>query len=162
MNVKKIITTKKIKEKVEEPEEELETSPESAEGEEPTLADMLPYLFMEPAEEEAKPKIRTLSLHGEINEESASELIYSLMMLKRMGKKTELKDPEDPESEEITTYEPIELLISTHGGSASEMFGIYDTMRMVKKDCDVETFGIGKVMSAGVLLLSAGTKGKRL
>ena len=79
---------------------------------------MLPYLFMEPAEEEAKPKIRTLSLHGEVNEESASELIYSLMMLKRMGKKTELKDPEDPESEEITTYEPIELLISTHGGSA--------------------------------------------
>tara|TARA_R110002072_G_scaffold24030_11_gene82298 strand:+ start:1017 stop:1742 length:726 start_codon:yes stop_codon:yes gene_type:complete len=161
MNVKKIITTKKIKEKAEEPEEELEVTPESAEGEEPTLADMLPYLFMEPAEEEAKPKIRTLSLHGEVNEESASELIYSLMMLKRMGKKTELKDPEDPESEEITTYEPIELLISTHGGSASEMFGIYDTMRMVKKDCDVETFGIGKVMSAGVLLLSAGTKGKR-
>ena len=36
MNVKKIITTKKIKEKVEEPEEELETTPESAEGEEPT------------------------------------------------------------------------------------------------------------------------------
>jgi len=34
-------------------------------------------------------------------------------------------------------------------------------MRVVKNKCDIETFGIGKVMSAGVLLLAAGTKGKR-
>ena len=41
------------------------------------------------------------------------------------------------------------------------MFGIYDLMRMIKKDCPISTFAIGKVMSAGVLLLAAGTKGKR-
>jgi ATP-dependent Clp protease protease subunit len=34
-------------------------------------------------------------------------------------------------------------------------------MRMVRKDCEIHTVGIGKVMSAGVLLLAAGTKGKR-
>ena len=53
------------------------------------------------------------------------------------------------------------MMISTHGGSAHDMFAIYDTMRIVEQDCDLETIGIGKVMSAGVLLLAAGTKGLR-
>jgi ATP-dependent Clp protease protease subunit len=34
-------------------------------------------------------------------------------------------------------------------------------MRVVRKDCDIATFGLGKVMSGGVLILAAGTKGKR-
>ena len=41
------------------------------------------------------------------------------------------------------------------------MFAIYDILRLVRKECPVHTFGIGKVMSAGVLLLAAGTKGQR-
>ena len=41
------------------------------------------------------------------------------------------------------------------------MFAIYDTMRMIRQECEIHTFGLGKVMSAGVLLLAAGTKGKR-
>ena len=67
------------------------------------------------------------------------------------------------ESEEEVTEEkePIEFIISTYGGSAAEMFAIYDTMRMVKDECEIHTLGLGKVMSAGVLLLAAGTKGKR-
>ena len=41
------------------------------------------------------------------------------------------------------------------------MFSLYDTMRFVKETCDIETLGVGKVMSAGVLIFAAGTKGKR-
>jgi ATP-dependent Clp protease protease subunit len=41
------------------------------------------------------------------------------------------------------------------------MFGIYDTMRMIKENREIHTYGLGKVMSAGVILLAAGTKGKR-
>ena len=41
------------------------------------------------------------------------------------------------------------------------MFAVYDVMRMVRKDCDIETIGMGQVMSAGTLLLASGTKGKR-
>ena len=41
------------------------------------------------------------------------------------------------------------------------MFAIFDVMRDIRKECEIHTFGIGKVMSAGVLLLAAGTKGKR-
>ena len=41
------------------------------------------------------------------------------------------------------------------------MFTIYDLMRLVQKRRDIATFGYGKVASAAVLLLAAGTKGKR-
>ena len=41
------------------------------------------------------------------------------------------------------------------------MFAIYDMMRSTRNNYEVATLGLGKVMSAGVLLLSAGTKGKR-
>jgi ATP-dependent protease ClpP protease subunit len=34
-------------------------------------------------------------------------------------------------------------------------------MGSIKEDCDIETIGIGKVMSAGVLILASGTKGSR-
>ena len=34
-------------------------------------------------------------------------------------------------------------------------------MRVVRDQCEIHTVGIGKVMSAGVLILAAGTKGKR-
>jgi ATP-dependent Clp protease protease subunit len=55
----------------------------------------------------------------------------------------------------------MEFIISTYGGSADDMFALYDVMRMIQKDCEIHTFGLGKVMSAGVLLLAAGSKGKR-
>ncbi len=41
------------------------------------------------------------------------------------------------------------------------MFAIYDCMRLVREGCPIHTLGMGKVMSAGVLVLAAGTKGKR-
>jgi ATP-dependent Clp protease protease subunit len=53
------------------------------------------------------------------------------------------------------------MYISTYGGSADEMFGIYDIMSKVKAQCEIHTIGVGKVMSAGTLILAAGTKGKR-
>ena len=34
-------------------------------------------------------------------------------------------------------------------------------MRLVRRDCDIETFGVGKIMSAGILLLAGGSPGKR-
>ena len=41
------------------------------------------------------------------------------------------------------------------------MFSVYDIMRDIRDRCEIHTQGLGKVMSAAVLLLSAGTKGKR-
>ena len=86
---------------------------------------------------------------GDVTEERAADLISALArVISRKNKDQERGDD-------------IKLYISTYGGSADEMFGIYDVMNFCKKFCDIETIGIGKVMSAGTLLLAAGTKGKR-
>ena len=59
------------------------------------------------------------------------------------------------------TYEPFRFMVATNGGSAPDMFAIYDSMREIREECEIHTIGQGKVMSAGVLLLAAGTKGER-
>ena len=108
-----------------------------------------------------KEPLRKLGIIGDIAEEQTSEIIYGMLSLHDSREKESLKDPNDPESETEKVSQPFEMIISTNGGDAREMFAIYDMMRHIRKDCDIETLGIGKVMSAGVPLLAAGTKGKR-
>jgi ATP-dependent Clp protease, protease subunit len=96
----------------------------------------------------SKKEIRTMALFGDVDEEKSLDLIVGLLSL------TEFTDKEPP-------YDPIKFYISTYGGSADEMFSIYDMMSILKGKCEIETIGLGKVMSAGTLLLASGTKGKR-
>ena len=102
--------------------------------------------------------IQSIGLYGDISEEKGSEIVYALLSL---WNQTRNAKSDDTKKSKKDRPEPIELYVSTHGGSASDMFAIYDVMRQVKKDIDISTVGIGKVMSAGVLLLASGTKGKR-
>ena len=107
-----------------------------------------------------KPESRMIGLFGEVEEIKISQVIG--MMIELSEEETEEpENSEDPESPTKTVVKPIEFIINTPGGSADDMFALYDIMRLTKEKCDIETFGIGKVMSAGVLLLAAGTKGKR-
>jgi ATP-dependent Clp protease protease subunit len=54
--------------------------------------------------------------------------------------------------------EPIYIVINTFGGSVYDMFALYDAIKYIQSlGTPVNTIGIGKVMSAGVLLLAAGT-----
>lgn len=100
--------------------------------------------------------IRSFAIYGEINEEQGREATQALKLLhdKICAERSIQEDPEQ-------VCEPIEFLVSTEGGNVQDMFSIYDCMRSVRKDCDIETFGVGKVMSAGILLLAGGTPGKR-
>ena len=41
------------------------------------------------------------------------------------------------------------------------MFSLYDVMRQIRQTMPIHTIGLGKVMSAGTLLLASGTKGER-
>ena len=109
----------------------------------------------------SKDPLRKIGVIGDIAEEHTSEIIYGMLALHDSRGKETLKDPDDPESEVEKISQPFEMIISTNGGDAREMFAIYDMMRLIRKDCDIETLGVGKVMSAGVPLLAAGTKGKR-
>jgi ATP-dependent Clp protease, protease subunit len=54
----------------------------------------------------------------------------------------------------------ISLYINSPGGVVYSGLAIYDTMRFIKPD--VQTICFGVAMSMGSLLLSAGTKGKRM
>jgi|TARA_Y100000287_G_C14233655_1_gene363425 ATP-dependent Clp endopeptidase proteolytic subunit ClpP len=107
--------------------------------------------------------LRILGLYGEVEEGKALHAISFLIDYSENSKvlvpKEGQEDKEDPELVELSL--PVEFMISTPGGSADDMFAIYDIMRVAREKCDIITYGIGKVMSAGVLLLAAGTKGKR-
>jgi ATP-dependent Clp protease protease subunit len=108
-----------------------------------------------------EPKLRTVGIMGEINEEGSAEVVFGLLSLQNSAVHYEPVDVEDEESDVKEVIMPIEMVISTPGGNADDMFAIYDTMRMIRKDVPIRTRGIGKVMSAGVVLLAAGTKGER-
>ena len=153
----------KKKEEVEEEVEEVveeQAEEEVSQEELDDLSNQIEALFMT-APEEKKEELRIIGLIGEVSEERTTEVISSMLQLKQSGSKEVLEDPEKEDSPLVKVYDPFELWISTYGGSAMDMFAIYDVMRLMREECDITTFGLGKVMSAGVLLLAAGTKGKR-
>ena len=108
-----------------------------------------------------EPKLRTVGIMGEINEEGSAEVVFGLLSLQNSAVHYEPVDIEDEESDIKEVIMPIEMVISTPGGNADDMFAIYDTMRSIREEVPIRTRGIGKVMSAGVVLLAAGTKGER-
>ena len=106
-------------------------------------------------------KLRTVGIMGEINDETGAEVVFGLLSLQNSAVHYEPVDIEDEESEMKEVIMPIDMVISTPGGNADDMFAIYDTMRSIRDEVPIKTRGIGKVMSAGVVLLAAGTKGER-
>lgn len=85
---------------------------------------------------------RIVYMAGDVNESSISQVIVHMLALASISNK------------------PIQFVISTYGGSVDEMFSLYDVMKFLP--CPVHTIGLGKIMSAGVLLLSSGKKGNRM
>lgn len=146
------------KKKVEEPEHEDCDGEEGRETESEKPVSKALVSFAMPATQESD--IRSMGLYGEIEEKKVSELIAGLITL-AAEETEEPVDPDKPDGEKKTVVEPIELYISTPGGNADDMLSLYDMMRVTKEICEIHTIGIGKVMSAGVLILASGTKGQR-
>lgn len=125
---------------------------------------------------------RCVGLYGPLTDKKGAEIVFSMFGLRHTGEgiKYNLTDEQeellkkaqdagedsfsfkDGEVDEETVFESFKFIISTPGGILSEMLSIYDVMNDIKKDMEIHTIGLGKVMSAGVPLLAAGTKGKRL
>ena len=101
---------------------------------------------------QVEQELRTVGLFGDVEEEKMAEIIGGFLLLRESGLTIDSEAPNNS---------PIEFIISTSGGSAHDMFAIYDAMRIVRQKCPVHTVALGKVMSAGVLLLAGGTKGHR-
>ena len=87
-------------------------------------------------------KERIVFLGGQIHDQMANTIIAQLLHL-----------------ENENTEQDIKLYINSPGGSVSAALAMLDTMNHVKPD--VQTVCIGIAASAGAVLLSAGTKGKR-
>jgi ATP-dependent Clp protease protease subunit len=117
------------------------------------------------AERASKPVVlsafNTIGLVGEITEETSNEVIFAMTTLKETIKSVTAEEKGSGDEAGEQQECEMELFLSTSGGNADDMFAIYDVMRLVREDCDIKVTAIGKVMSAGVLLLAAGTKGKR-
>ena len=86
---------------------------------------------------------RIIFLGEEVNATTASLVVAQLLYL----------EAQDPDKE-------IQLYINSPGGSVTDGMAIYDTMQYIK--CDVSTICVGMAAIIGALLLSSGTKGKRL
>ena len=114
---KMIGLTKKSKDKKKTKQQEAEEE-ESSEEEtkQVTLVDLLGG-----GPEESGPEGRSIMFVGDVTEEKAADLISALLVL------AQTKDEEDDRAEDIKLY------ISTYGGSADEMFGIYDVMNFCKQ-----------------------------
>jgi ATP-dependent Clp protease protease subunit len=86
---------------------------------------------------------RVIFLGSDVNEHSANLIIAQMLFL-------ENQDP----NKDIIFY------VNSPGGSVYDGLAIIDTMNYVK--CDIQTVGVGMQASMGAVLLSNGTKGKRL
>ncbi len=86
---------------------------------------------------------RIVFIGAPITEELANLVVAQLLHL----------DSEDPEKD-------ISVYINSPGGSAYAGLAIYDTMRFIA--ADVQTICFGIAMSAGSLILTGGTEGKRM
>ena len=85
---------------------------------------------------------RIVFLGTPIDDDVANLIVAQLLFL----------DAEHP-GKEIAMY------INSPGGSSTAMFGIYDTMQVLRSD--VATYCVGQAASAGAFLLATGTAGKR-
>lgn len=94
---------------------------------------------------EIKDDFHISGIYGEIDEDTIGQLVSELFSIYLSN---EIKH--------------IKFLVSTTGGTIVDMFALYDVINLCKKkDIIVETIGIGKVFSAGTLLISCGTPGYR-
>ncbi len=88
-------------------------------------------------------KDRIIFLGGPIDDMVANSIIAQLLFLESQNAKEDIK-----------------LYINSPGGQVTSALAVYDTMQYVKPD--VSTICIGMAASAAALLLTAGTKGKRI
>ncbi|MCQ2601257.1 MAG: ATP-dependent Clp protease proteolytic subunit [Treponema sp.] len=89
----------------------------------------------------ANLKSRIVHCFGEIEENMAESIIAQLLYL------------------DSQNNEEIQLYINSYGGEITAGMAIYDTMQHIKSP--VRTICVGKAMSMGAVLLSAGEKGRR-
>ena len=105
----------KDKKKTKKSKEEEVSETEEEESKQVTLVDLLGG-----GAEDSGPEGRSIMFVGDVTEEKAADLISALLVL------SQTKDEDAEKADDIKLY------VNTYGGSADEMFAIYDAMNFCK------------------------------
>ena len=103
-------------------------------------------------------KLHNIYIKGEVNEDMWSILVDKINEIKAA----------DREIDEINVgtlslfgidcqavHPPINIYLNTYGGNVLDMFAIYDEIKTLSKEYVVNIFCVGKVMSAGTIIMLA-------
>lgn len=100
--------------------------------------------------------IHDIYLTGEVCEDMWSELVKKIK---------EIKNADDEVSDNNTAallavgilteakLPPINIYLSTYGGTIYDMLAIYDEIKSLQKEYDVNLYCVGKIMSAGTIIM---------
>ena len=81
----------------------------------------------------SEPDLRIIGMFCDVSEEKVAEIIHAMLYLNEMNKM----------EKEAADRKPIEFYLSTYGGSADDMFALYDIMRTIRHDSEIHTLGLG-------------------
>ena len=88
----------------------------------------------------ADKELRTINLYGDINERVGADVVAALLYLENSSHMEMPEHPDNTEEMPVIVARSIAMLVSNHGGSATDRFSIVDVMDMSKKrPCDIET-----------------------
>ena len=76
-----------------------------------------------------EPDLRLMGLFSDVVDEKIAELVHALLYLDELNRVRK----ED---------KPVEFYICTYGGSADDMFALYDVMRQVRENTEIHTVGL--------------------
>ena len=100
--------------------------------------------------------IHDIYLTGEVCEDMWSELVKKIK---------EIKNADDEVSDNNTAallavgilteakLPPINIYLSTYGGTIYDMLAIYDEIKSLQKEYEVNLYCVGKIMSAGTIIM---------
>ena len=86
--------------------------------------------------------LRTVGLFCDIQEEPIAEIVHALMYMNETNKDKKEEDKE-----------PIEFYLSTYGGSADDMFALYDIMKNIQKTTKTLSNSTSSIMAITAIRL---------
>lgn len=103
-------------------------------------------------------KLHNIYIKGDVGEDMWSYLVDKI---------NEMRSSDDEVSENNTAallalgllteakLPPVNIYLSTYGGGLYDMFAIYDEIKNLQKKYEVNLFCVGKIMSAGTIIMLA-------
>lgn len=103
-------------------------------------------------------KIHNIYLKGYVDEDMLGTLVDKINEIKSADEDIEAQNVASllAIGIDVQVIRPaVNIYLSTYGGNVYDMFSIYDEIRALKKEYEVNMYCVGKVMSAGSIIMLA-------